>query len=454
MRLEIRLHGQCAARFDSDTDRTGWITGEPAETTAAWQRISARRWMPDTGIAAHWLDGLLPEGRSKDRFTIRAAHTAPDARAMRGTIALLWGNWDREYAGALEIAREDTPEEPARWTPIDDDELGALIAENERQRTNRGPAPDSEHRNWREAVLAGMRAKIAVRRTDNGWALATGSGLSTWIVKHEDRPDLPGEAGTEAIMQRALAHIAVRAARTESRMFSGMQCVLSERSDRNDWGGGVNAVHQEDFLQASGWWPQRKYEEGTKGEPSYEELYRMLAEHSADPHGEQAMLTRLIAACVMGANADMHRKNIGLLHEAGTQLPRVTLAPVYDFGSWAGLERSFAGRGEAQGTLALGVNGVDAPSRIGVKQWIAMAERAGADTENTIEEVRAVGRTLPEAIAQARADAKTADENREQAWVERRIEATVRYAERRARTLEHEIESRARKGRARGQGCV
>ena len=450
VRLEIQLHGECAARFDSEADLLGWVAGEPAETTAMWHRMSVNAWARGREVPARWLEGLLPEGLSKEPFEMRAARAGPDTRAGRGVITLLWGNSDHEYAGAVEIARDDEPKGPPGWRPVDEAELGALVAENARERAERGrprwPPADA----WRKSALAGMRGKIGVRRTNSGWAVATGSGLSTWIVKHEDRRKLPGEAGTEAIMQRTLAHIGVRTARTESRMFAGMQCVLSERSDRNDWGGGVEAVHQEDFLQASGWPAQRKYEEWVKGEPGYVELYRALGEHSAEPEREQAMLTRLIAACVMGANADMHRKNIGLLHETGAQIPRVTLAPVYDFGSWAGLERTFAGRGEAQGKLALGVNGIDEPSRIGAKQWAAMAEQAGLDTEGTIEEVRAVGRALPEAIAQAQAEANTTDENHDQGWVDRRVEATVRYAERRARALEHEIESRARKGRSSG----
>ena len=129
---------------------------------------------------------------------------------------------------------------------------------------------------------------------------------------------------------------------------------------------------------------------------------------------------------------------------------RVTLVPVYDFGSWAGLERTFMGRTAAQGKLALSVNGIDEAPKIGLRQWMAMATDAGVDPESVVEEVRAVARTLPDAIAQARGDARATDENREQGWVDRRTEATTHYAKRRAARLEREIESRARKGRGRG----
>ena len=452
MKLDLHLHGECAARFDSEADLLGWVGADPAQRTPAWHQISVNTWTRGGRAPADWLEGLVPEGLSKEPFETRAARAGPDARAGRGVITLLWGNSDHEYAGAVEIVREDKPKGPPGWRRSNEAEVAQLMTENARERAERGrprwPASDA----WRKSALTGMRGKIGVRRAGEEWQIATGSGLGTWIVKLEDRPKLPGEAGVEAIMQRALHHIGVRAARTESRMLGGMQCVLSERRDRHDWGGGVDAVHQEDFLQASGWGAQRKYEEQVKSEPGYAELYRMLAEHGVEPEREQGVLTRLIAACVMGANADMHRRNIGLLHETGARIPQVTLAPVYDFGSWAGLERAFAGRGEAQGKLALSVNGIDEPSRIGAKQWIALAERAGVDPEKTIEEVRAVGRALPEAISQARAEARTTDENREQRWVDRRAEATARYAERRARALEHEIGSRARKARPRVTG--
>ena len=449
MNLQIQLGGHTAARFDATLDRMGWMAGEPTQIREGWPRLSVNEWSPETDTAAQWLAGLFPEGLSREPFETRAARQERQPGAGEGIITLLWGNWDHEYAGAIEIVRDDKPRAPADWRPMSDDDVGVLIQRMTQERAERGRPRWPLEEGWRKSALAGMRGKIALRRMDNGWAIATGTGLSTWIVKHEDRTKLPGEAGTEAIMQRALAHIGVRTARTEARVFAGEQCVLSERSDRTEKGDTVAAVHQEDFLQASGWSARRKYEERVRDEPGYALLYRMLAENARDPDAEQAMLTRLIGACVMGGNADMHRKNIGLLHEEDSAQIRVKLAPVYDFGSWPGLERAVAGRGQAQGKLALSVNGIDEPSRIGMRQWMGMAVEARIDPDGVIEEVRAVGRTLPDAIAQAAREARETDENREQGWVDRRTHATVDYARRRARAFEGEIESRTRKGHGR-----
>ena len=236
---------------------------------------------------------------------------------------MLWANWDHEYAGAIEIVRDDRPKGPAAWDGITETDIGKLIQQMAQERAEQRRPRWPLNEGWRKSALTGMRGKLALRRHETGWAIATGNGLSTWIVKHEDRPNLPGEAGTEAIMQRALAHIGVRTARTEARMFGGAQCVLSKRSDRRDEGNRVVAIHQEDFLQASGWDPRLKYEERKKEEPGYVQLYRILGTNARDPAAEQAMLTRLIAACVSGANADMHRKNIGLLHDERTAHPQV-----------------------------------------------------------------------------------------------------------------------------------
>ena len=450
MKTKIHLLGQLAATFDSTADFRGWVQAVPSTTEDPWNRISVNQWPQGTDTPGQWLQGLLPEGLSREPFEARTAAENTDPGLERNLLTVLWANWDHEYAGAIEIVREDRPKGPAAWDQITDKKVGELLQEMILERAERARPRWPLNDGWRKSALTGMRGKLALRRLETGWAIPTGNGLSTWIVKHEDRWELPGEAGTEAIMQRALAHIGIRAARTETQVFGDAQCVLSRRSDRRDEGHRVVSIHQEDFLQASGWDARRKYEEHTKDEPGYVRLYRILGTHARDPAAEQAMLTKLIAACVIGANADMHRKNIGLLHEEGTAYPRVTLAPVYDFGSWAALERAFARRGEAQGKLALSVNGIDEAPKIGVRQWMAMAANAGLDAEEVIDEVRAVGRTLPGAIAQAQTEARVTDENREQGWVDRRAQATIDYATRRAKALETEIESRARKGHARG----
>ena len=97
-----------------------------------------------------------------------------------------------------------------------------------------------------------MRGKIGLTMLEDGsWGAAYGQALNTWIAKVEDNPRLPGEAGIEAICQRAFAVLGIDSAVTASQVFDGVQTVLSRRSDRvgTPEAGNVTARHQEDMAQ-------------------------------------------------------------------------------------------------------------------------------------------------------------------------------------------------------------
>ena len=454
MKLTIKLYGEVAGELDMASDPTGWSVMRPSHTAQPWQRLSVRTWEPERTDPAitEWFTGLLPEGPSADPFrtatTRRTSSWQGEARALRRHLAtMLWANADQDFAGAVSF--DGYPgAEATGYEAVTDAEIGQRLHEEARVRTERRrptwPIADP----WRKSALAGMRGKMTATPTSGGgWQLAQGQALNTWIIKHEDRDHLPGEAGTEAVMQRALAHLGVPAAQTLSRLFGGHQCVLSERSDRTLEGGVVKARHQEDFLQAGGWSADDKYESATRGEPLYPALYRLLLEHGERPLRECERLTTVIASCVLCGNADMHRKNIGLLHARDTKNTGVILAPIYDFASWAGLEQSFAGVRNAVPEIALSVNGVRQFAKIGPKQYEAMAHSGGVDPDWTMELVRRAARRLPEALHAARDEARSQDENREQTWVDRRVDATIRQTLTRSQEFEKRLNALYRKNR-------
>ena len=439
MELKIKLYGQVVARLDSAEDPMGWLLMQPHEVFEGWQQLSVREWSPErTDVAIRdWLAGVLPEGPSVNPFRtatgIRTRRWASGERQLRDALAsVLWANADHDFAGAVTF--EGYPNEQSTgYSNVTEEELGELVASEARMRDGRARPAWPPQDPWNKSALAGMRGKVtATPREDGAWLIARGAALDTWIVKHEDRVALPGEAGVEAIAQRALRYLDVEAAKTLSRVIRGQQCVLSERSDRYHEDGIVKARHQEDFLQASGWYSEKKHQTDERGEPMYPALYRLLAEHAHAGPEQCDRLTRVIAACVFAGNADMHRKNIGLLHARPGVDEGVVLAPVYDFATWPGLEQTVPGKHKAVPEIALGVNAVRNFGRIGPKQWIAVASDANVDADRTLEVVRWTGQALPEALAAARAEASAEDENREQGWVERRIEATIEGARARA----------------------
>ena len=116
-----------------------------------------------------------------------------------------------------------------------------------------------------------MRGKIGLTILEDGsWGAAYGQALNPWIAKVEDNPRLPGEAGIEAICQRAFAVLGIDSAETASRVFDGVQTVLNRRSDRVGIpeAGNVRAQHQEDMAQELGYPCALKYEAGWPTEPA------------------------------------------------------------------------------------------------------------------------------------------------------------------------------------------
>jgi len=87
--------------------------------------------------------------------------------------------------------------------------------------------------------------------------------------------------------------------------------------------GSVERIHQEDFCQATGTLPDRKYEED--GGPSLRRIAEIL-QAVATPDS-LALLLRATTMNVLIANGDAHGKNFSLLHEPSGVL---RLAPLYD----------------------------------------------------------------------------------------------------------------------------
>jgi len=89
-----------------------------------------------------------------------------------------------------------------------------------------------------------------------------------------------------------------------------------------DADGNVQRVHQEDFCQALGYPPKRKYEED--GGPGLRKLADTLS--GVDPESLPTLLAYLVVH-VLVANGDAHAKNYSLLH---TRDGVLSLAPLYD----------------------------------------------------------------------------------------------------------------------------
>ena len=284
-----------------------------------------------------------------------------------------------------------------------------------------------------------MRGKLGLTRTGDGrWAIARGDSLNTWIAKHEHREGLPGEAGLEAVCQRALALVRIPAATTEARVFDGRQAVLSRRSDRRQHADGrVHARHQEEWIQAACHPPDDKYDNGRGPGPQWPDAYRLLRERSARPEADTARLTRILAAAWILGNGDLHRRNLGFLHAAAGDPPAIGLAPLYDASSAAGTRYH---RG-----LAVGMAGVTRPEQVTPARWVGHSAACGIPADVTLATLDDLFRTLPDALATARDRARDVDETVSRAAVDRRVEATIRHVHARERGYRQLQQGAARK---------
>ena len=283
--------------------------------------------------------GLLPDEGQREAVA-RALGVSP------GNDFALLERLGGEMAGALQLLPPgESPESPtghAEPEPLDDDALVRVLATLPARPLLAGET------NLRLA-LAGAQPKLPVVLAEGAVALPASGQPTTHILKPP--PDrFPGATENEAFSMRLAASVGLDVAGVQARSVSGRAFLLVERYDRfRTPEGDVQRVHQEDFCQALGVYPERKY--ASEGGPGFRDCFALLRRVSARPAVEVLkLLDAAIFHLVLG-NADAHGKNYALLYDAAG--PR--LAPLYDLLStvaWPELSPRLAMRIGRRATLA------------------------------------------------------------------------------------------------------
>jgi serine/threonine-protein kinase HipA len=265
------------------------------------------------GVVRPFLDGLLPEGEARVAI---ANDFDLDREDTYGLISAL----GRDCAGALVIqpADESPPPQPTTLTaePLNDAEIAEQLA-------NLRSAPLGVSGRVRVS-LAGVQEKLLLTRMPDGrWGRPVKGTPSTHILKPEiDR--FPHTVENEAFCMRLARNLGLSAAKVEATALEGRKLLIVERYDRIVRGdGSVERIHQEDFCQAMGILPDKKYEED--GGPSLQRIADIIQTLASSEALE--LLLRAVTLNVAIANGDAHGKNFSLLHDASGAL---RLAPLYD----------------------------------------------------------------------------------------------------------------------------
>ena len=214
--------------------------------------------------------------------------------------------------------------------------------------------------------LAGAQSKLPAVLAGGAVALPAAGQPTTHVLKPSN-PRFPALAENEAFAMRLAAAVGLDAAPVELRAAGGRRFLLATRYDRATAADGtVRRVHQEDFCQALGIAPERKY--AGEGGPAFRDCFALLRRVAARPAVEVPKLLDAAVINLVVGNADAHGKNFSLLHDSGG--PR--LAPLYD-------PLATAAYPEFSPQLAMRIGGGATLAEVDSTAWARFAGDAGLD---------------------------------------------------------------------------
>lgn len=212
--------------------------------------------------------------------------------------------------------------------------------------------------------LAGAQSKLPVVIVDGTLALPAPGQPTTHIVK----PPMPRFVATtenEAFVMRLAASIKLDVADVAPRVIRDRTFLLVTRYDRivtaTD---GVRRIHQEDFCQALGVPPEKKY--ANEGGPTLADSFALLRRIATRPAIDVLKLLDAVIFNLIVGNADAHGKNFAILYPDD----ETRLAPLYDLlstGAYPELSPKLAMKIGKRATLA----------EMDSKAWGVFAAEAG-----------------------------------------------------------------------------
>ncbi len=257
--------------------------------------------------------GILPEEGPRARIAEILGISERNDFAMLERIG-------GECAGAISLLPEGVPPLPIenRLRTLDEKDLEAIVKELPRR-------PLLAGEDGLRLSLAGAQDKLPVVVDRDSISLPLGNTPSTHIIKPEPG-HLPGLVANEVLCMELARILGLNVPEVTHRVIGDKPCIIVARYDRvhRAVAGLTMRLHQEDFCQALGRPPERKYQQ--EGGPMVRECVALLREWSTTPVLDiRALVDGLILNMLIG-NADAHGKNYSMLYRAGER----RLAPFYD----------------------------------------------------------------------------------------------------------------------------
>ena len=271
----------------------------------------------------HYFDNLLPDSpHIRRRIAARFRTDTLEAFDLLKAIG-------RDCVGAVQLLGED--EMPGRIDRVEGTALSEAAIERLLLETAGALPGDAQEADELRISLAGAQEKTALLRHRGKWVLPRGATPTTHILKlplgfiGHRKVDFNTSVENEWICLALLRAYGLPASQAEIMTFGAQKVLCVERFDRaRARSGALLRLPQEDFCQALGVAPHRKYE--AHGGPGVREIAGLLRQSQQAREDLETFLTAQIVFWMLAA-PDGHAKNFSIrLLPAG----RFQLAPLYD----------------------------------------------------------------------------------------------------------------------------
>ena len=364
----------------------------------AWCRDQPSGIIPQISISLP----VLPPDRSQDA-TAFVAGLLPDSIRHRkllaaemdieddpGDFAFL-AKMGRDAAGALTVIPEN--ETPSRSNPPSIAWLeNAEFADHLRSLPKRPLLFDNE--GGIILSLAGVNDKTAVVYNKDRIGLPRDGFPSTHIVK-VDIPGLEDSIRTEQFCLDVAREAGLNVPKSRIMTIEDQTFMIMSRYDRVMRNGSLVRIHQEDFCQALGLMPARKYQR--HGGPGWPECFELIKKSSNSTVDKNSLLEHAVFQYLCG-NPDAHAKNYSLVYRGGPGGLR--LSPLYDLNNAAAHRHNFK---STRPIMAMSIGTQDNSDEITETDWHNFARDCGINEDivaRTLEDIASrILSGLPNALA-------------------------------------------------------
>ncbi len=394
--LNVWMNGDLVGEWTTTSTGTpmfryveSWVASPRARALSLSLPITADRELRGE-VVENYFDNLLPDSadirrRIRDRYALRSVRIFELLEAI-----------GRDCVGAVHLLPPGN--EPDGWNRIDAVPLDdAAVERHLRKLVAAGRAGDDEGVDDFRISIAGAQEKTALLQIEGAWYRPRGATPTTHILKlplgriGNFGGDFSQSVENEWLCSCFLRALGLPVAATTMTTFGAQRVLVVERFDRR-WQGAeqrgkdsrdpkpspetwIARLPQEDFCQATGRSPSRKYE--NEGGASANEILDVLANSQEAAIDRRNFVLAQIAFWLLAAT-DGHAKNFSIAQGPANAF---RMTPLYDVLSAWPIIGTSAGQLPLQDVkLAMAVAGKRRPYKlqeIQARHWRELAQRVG-----------------------------------------------------------------------------